>query len=90
MQMYSTDFGTLWERARAGCSERAALRMVYSPGWAGPGWMQGMGAQGWCTGKTRRDGMGGWCGREVRDGEHMWIHGWLMSMSGENHCNTVR
>ena len=29
-----------------------------------PGWMHEMGAQGWCTGKTQRDGMG----REVGGG----------------------
>ena len=56
----------------------------------GPGWMQGMRAQGWWTGKTRRDGMGGGCGRGLGDGEHMWIHGWFMSMYGKNHCNIVR
>ena len=28
-QMYRTDFWTLWEKARVGCSERAALKQVY-------------------------------------------------------------
>ena len=28
-QMYRTDFGTLWEKARMGCSERIALKQVY-------------------------------------------------------------
>ena len=32
-----------------------------------PGWMHEMGAQGWCTGKTQRDGMG----REVGGGIEM-------------------
>ena len=27
-QMYRTDFGTLWEKARVGCSERIALKQV--------------------------------------------------------------
>ena len=27
--MYRTDFGTLWEKARVGCSERTALKHVY-------------------------------------------------------------
>jgi len=32
------------------------------------------GAQGWCTGMTQRDGMGGrW--RGVQDGEHRYTHG---------------
>ena len=29
IQMYRTDFGTLWEKARVGCSERIALKQVY-------------------------------------------------------------
>ena len=28
-QMYRTDFGTLWDKARAGCSERIALKHKY-------------------------------------------------------------
>ena len=31
-QMYRTDFGTLWEKARVGCSERRALKQVYCQG----------------------------------------------------------
>ena len=42
------------------------------------------GAQGWCTGMTQRDGIGGrWEG--VQDGEHMYTHGGFMSMYGKNH-----
>ena len=33
------------------------------------------------------DGEGG--GRQVQGGEHMWIHGWFMSMYGKNHYNTI-
>ena len=33
------------------------------------------------------DGMGG--GRGDRDGEHMLIHGWFMSMYGKNHYNII-
>ena len=44
------------------------------------------GAQGWCTGMTQRDGMG----REIQDGEHMYTHGWFMSMFGKNHYNIVK
>ena len=29
-EMYRTDFGTLWEKARVGCSERTALKQVYN------------------------------------------------------------
>ena len=31
-QMYRTDFGTLWETVRVGCSERTALKQVYYQG----------------------------------------------------------
>ena len=34
---------------------------------ASPGWMHETSAQGWCTGKTQRDGMG----REARGGMEM-------------------
>ena len=34
-QMYTTDFWTLWEKARVGCSERIALKQVYYQGWNG-------------------------------------------------------
>ena len=35
-----------------------------------------------------RDGEGG--GREDQDGEHMYTHGWFMSMYGKNHHNIVK
>ena len=28
-QMYRTDFGTLWDKVRVGCSERTKLKQVY-------------------------------------------------------------
>ena len=33
-----------------------------------PGWMHETSAQGWCTGKTQRDGMGREAGRGIRIG----------------------
>ena len=33
-----------------------------------PGWMHEMGAQGWCTGKTQRDGMEREAGGGIRKG----------------------
>ena len=37
-----------------------------------PSWIHETSAQGWCTGKTQRDGMGREVGRGIRqDGEHM-------------------
>ena len=32
-QIYRTDFWTLWEKARVGCSERTALKHVYYQMW---------------------------------------------------------
>ena len=29
-------------------------------------------------------------GRGIQDGEHMYTHGWFMSMYGKNHCNIVK
>ena len=40
-----------------------------------PGWMHETSANGWCTGKTQRDGRGREAGGGDRDGEHMKIHG---------------
>ena len=35
-----------------------------------PGWMHKISAQGWCTGKTQRDGMGREVGGGAQDGGH--------------------
>ena len=35
-----------------------------------------------------RAGEGGM--REVQDGEHMYTHGWFMSMYGKNHYNIIK
>ena len=34
------------------------------------------------------DGEGG--GRGIQDGEHMYTHGWFISMYGKNHYNIVK
>ena len=46
---------------------------------ASPGWMHETSAQGWCTGMTRRDGMG----REVGGGSGWGTHvnPWLIHVS---------
>ena len=48
------------------------------------------GAQGWCLGMTLRDGMGKKVGGAVQDGEHMYTHGWFMSVYGKTHYNIVK
>ena len=46
-----------------------------------------------CSGLVHWDDPEGWDGeggrRGVQDGEHMYTHGWFMSMYGKNHCNIV-
>ena len=55
-----------------------------------PGWMPETSAQGWCTGKTQRDGMG----KEVGGG--IWMGNTCRSMAdscqcmAKNHCNIVK
>ena len=44
-------------------------------------------AQGWCTGMTQRDGIGGEVGGGVQDGEHVYTLGGFMLMYGKN--NTI-
>ena len=73
--MYRKDFWTLWEKARVGCSERIALKQVYSQGRnrspAQVGCMRQVLRAG-ALGRPRGmgwDGEGG--GSGDRDGEHM-------------------
>ena len=44
-----------------------------------PGWMHEMGAQGWCTGKTQRDGMGREAGGVSGWGTH--VNPWLIRVN---------
>ena len=48
------------------------------------------GAQGQCTRMILKDGMGREMEGGAQDGEHMYTHGWFMSMYGKNHYNTVK
>ena len=52
-----------------GCSENSIETSILSrvKQMTSPGWMHETGVQGWCTGKTQRDGME----REVRVGIRM-------------------
>ena len=56
---------------------------------ASPGWMHETG----CSGLVHWDYPEGWDGKGgggVQDGEHMYTHGWFMSMYGKNHYNIVK
>ena len=57
---------------------------------ASPGSMHDTG----CSGLVYQDDPEGWDGEEgrmgVQDGEHMYTHGWFMSMNGKNHYNIVK
>ena len=52
--MYSTDFWTLWEKARENSIKTCILSSVKQI--TSPGWLHETSAQGWCTGMTQRDG----------------------------------
>ena len=54
-QMYRTDFWTLWEKARVGCSERTACILSIMKQITSPVGMHETSARAWCTRKTQRD-----------------------------------
>ena len=67
--MYRTDFWTLWEKGRMfweNSIETSVLSRVKQI--TSPGWIHETGAQGWCTGKTQRNGMGREAGGGIRMG----------------------
>ena len=55
---------------------------------ASPGSMHETGCSGLVHWDDPEDGEGG--GMGVQDGEHMYTHGWFMSMYGKNHYNIVK
>ena len=80
--MYRTDFWTLWEKARVGCSERIALKQVNYQGWNRPpaqvGCMRQVlraGALGRPRGMGQRGRWEGWSGW----GTH--VNPWLIHVS---------
>ena len=90
--MYRTDFWTLGERKggmfRENNTERSILSRVKQI--TSPCWVHETGAQGWCTGKTQRDGME----REVVGGIRMGNTSKSMADScqcmAKNHYNIVK
>ena len=74
----------IWENSIETC----ILSSVKQIAW--PGWMHETSALDWCTGMTQMYGMGREVGGGVQDGDHMQIHGWVMSVYGKNHYNIVK
>ena len=70
-KMYRTDFWTLWEKARVMFRENSIETCILSrvKQITSPGWMHETSAQGWCTGKTQRDGMEREAGGEIGMGK---------------------
>ena len=81
-QMYRTDFGTLWEKARVGWSERTALKQVYYQGWNRPpaqvGCMRQVLRAG-ALGRPRGMGWGGWQEEGLEWGTH--VNPWLIHVN---------
>ena len=71
VQMYRTDFWTLWEKPRVGCFKRTACILSIVKQITSPGGMHETSARAWCTGKTR----GGSSGIRRR-GRWEGISGW--------------
>ena len=76
--------GMIWENSIETCI------LSYVKQIASPGSMHETG----CSGLVHWDDPEGWDGegggRGVQDGEHMYTHGWFMSMYGKNHHNIVK
>ena len=76
--------GMIWENSIETCV------LPYVKQIASPGSMHETG----CSGLVHWDDPEGWDGegggRGVQDGEHMYTHGWFMSMYGINHYNIVK
>ena len=76
--------GMIWENSIKTCI------LPYVKQIASPGSMHETG----CSGLVHWDDPEGWDaeagGKGVQDGEHMYTHGWFMSMYGKNHYNIIK
>ena len=76
--------GMIWENGIETCI------LSYVKQIASPGSMHEAG----CSGLVHWDDPEGWDGdgggRGIQDGEHVYTHGWFMSMYGKNHHNIVK
>ena len=74
--------GMIWENNIETCI-LSSVKQITSPG----SWDK-------CSGLVHWDDPEGWDGegrgRGVQDGEHMYTHGWFMSMYGKKHYNIVK
>ena len=81
-QIYKTDFGTLWEKVRVGCSERIALKQVFYKGWNRSSAQVGCMRQVLRAGALGRPRGMGWGGR--REGGLGWgthVNPWLIHVN---------
>ena len=80
--MYRTDFWTLWEKARVGCSETTALNQVYYQGWNRSPAQVGCMRQVLRAGALGRPRGMGWGGRQ--EGGSGWgthVNPWLIHVN---------
>ena len=80
--MYRTEFWTLWEKARVGCSEIIALKQVYYQGWnRPPSQVKCMRQVLWAGALGRPRGVE--CGRRQEGGSGWGIHvnSWLIHVN---------
>ena len=81
-QMYRTDFGTLWEKARVGWSERTALKQVSYQGWNRSPTQVGCMRQELRAGALGRPRGIGWRGRQERgSGWGTHVNPWLIHVN---------
>ena len=76
--------GMIWENGTETCV-LSYVKQIASPGSKDETWHSGL--VHWDD-PEGRDGVGGRMG--VQDWEHIYIHGWFMSMYGKNHLNIVK
>ena len=76
--------GMIWQSSIETCI-LSYVKQICSPG--------SMHETGW-SGLVHWDDPEGWDGegggRQVQDGEHMYTHGWFISIYGQNHHNIVK
>ena len=76
--------GMIWQSSIETCI-LSYVKQICSPG--------SMHETGW-SGLVHWDDPEGWDGegggRQVQDGEHVYTHGWFISMYGQNHHNIVK